>query len=136
MVIYSFKTFFRRTEVYNKNNLGFFCGSEIITKDLADWVNRSLEALENTSKAFNGNEILLNISIKKAYIKNISTSKVATIALQVDYLKGKNLILSKPYRKQIIKVTWDCKENEIIKLLNNALEDIMNDILNDISSLM
>lgn len=121
---------------YNKNNIGFFCGSEIIANDLLEWINKHLEALHNTSKVFNGNEILLNISIKKAYIKNISTSKVAIIALQVDYLKDNNLILSKPYRKQIIKVNWDCKENEIIKLLNNVMQDIMTDIINDISSLI
>lgn len=119
----------------DKNNIGVFCGSEIITKDLSDWINRFFVVLENTSKALNGNEILLNISIKKMYIKNISTSKTATIVLQVDYLKGTNIILSKLYRKQITKINWNCTEHEIIELLNNVLQDIMTDIINDISNL-
>lgn len=118
----------------DKNNIGFFCGSEIITKDLSDWINRFFVALENTSKALNGNEILLNISIKKIYIKNIRTSKTATIVLQVDYLNGSNIMLSKLYRKQITKINWNCTENEIIELFNNVIQNIITDIIDDISN--
>ena len=119
-----------------KNNIGIFCDSEIITNDLSGWISRSLVALENTPQLLNENEILLDVFIKKLYIKHIGTSKVATIVLQVDYIKNKNLTLSRIYRKQLATINWNATENEIVTLLNNVLKLVMDDIINDVVSLI
>jgi uncharacterized lipoprotein YajG len=119
-----------------KDNIGLFCGSEIIVNDLLGWIKNSFLALENDPTLSNNNKILLDISIKKLYVKNIPTSKAAIIVLQVDYVKNNNLSLSKIYRQQFTNVNWNCSNDEIVTLLNHVLKNIIYDISNDLMVLM
>ena len=123
----------------HQNNVGIFCGSEIIISDLPAWINNHFVILENVAKSPNNKqEILLDIFIRKLYLQNIGTSKVATIVLKVDYLQKNqknHVILSKTYRNQLTTVNWNCTENEIAIILNSILNNVKNDVIKDLNSL-
>ncbi len=119
---------------YNEN-IGFLAGSEILADDLSKWVKESLQALEVNRQVSNTEKILINMKIKKLYVKGVKGSLTASIVLNADYIQNNKTLLSKNYRGSDCSLNWNSSDSEIVGALRNAIKQIMLNMANDINGI-
>jgi len=127
-----------------KEVLGIVAGRVVRGENLTHWVAGGFKLLkyfgyyvtfERDKEISMRESINLNIEIKTAHVRSISTSMSATLVLGISYSAGGRPFGRKVYRGVKTDVNWVSGESEINELFCLALVPILKSVTNDLDGL-
>lgn len=115
----------------DKQSMGRFGGRYVRHEDAVGWVRSGLETLIHdkrfrfVSLADVGDGVLMNVSLLKAYMEGLATSKNATVVLRVSYVRGAEFLGENTFRGDFTDVNWGSGDDEARDSLNVALQEAL-----------
>lgn len=127
-----------------KEVLGIVSGRVVRGDNLTHWVAEGFKLLKysgydvtfETGKGISiQDNIDLQVEIKTAHVRSISTSMSATLVLGISYAAGGRPLGRKVYRGVKTELNWVSSESEINELFCLALVPILKAVSNDLTNL-
>ena len=120
-------------------SMGRFGGRYVRHEDTVGWLRSGLETLSHDKRlnfvgAENGDSLMLHISLLKAYMEGLATSKNATVVLRVRYVHGGATVSENTYRGDLTDVNWGSGDGEARDSLNIALQEALHAVDADLAA--
>ena len=128
---------------HGKGGFGSLSYVDTYAESVPLWVRDGLAALRHADcdvsfddtgvpAAPQGQFLVIDVEIRKAYLHTIATAKSATIVLAVNYQPSGQPGQVKVYRKQKTSVNWTGSGSEVEGAMNSAMTAMLEDIADDI----
>lgn len=119
-------------------SMGRFGGRYVRRDDTVGWVRSGVETLardkrlEFVGAADVGDGVVLNVTLVKAYMEGLATSKNSTVVLRVRYGRAGETIGDATFRGDHTDVNWGSGDGEARDSLNIALQEALAAIDTDL----
>lgn len=110
-------------------SMGRFGGRYVRHDDTVGWVRSAVQSLERDKRlqfasALDADAgVVMHVSLVKAYMEGLATSKNATVVLKVRFVRGEQALGENTYRGDQTDVNWGSGDGEARDSLNIAMQE-------------
>jgi len=126
----------------NKETMGKMGLQYVYYNNFVEWLGNGFNSLNNNGfvtfvdqeYVHENEDIDMAVVVKKAYIRNTSSSKISTLVLDVSYFNNDEALGKNIYRGSHTSVNWTGSESEVKEAFDISLSQILSEISADVLS--